>query len=68
MTVIIIEVMDVNDNAPVFEQDVYVVEVDEEEATINKSNQKYLLTVSVHLCICELFSLINLFIFPFKLN
>jgi len=45
-TTVIIQVLDVNDNAPRFDNAIYnVTDVQEEEAGISKNNHKYLLTV-----------------------
>ena len=48
-TTVIIQVLDVNDNAPKFDNAIYnVTDVQEEEEGISKNNHKYLLTV--HFC------------------
>jgi len=45
-TTVIIQVLDVNDNAPRFDNAIYnVTDVQEEEEGISKNNHKYLLTV-----------------------
>jgi len=45
-TTVIIQVLDVNDNAPKFDNAIYnVTDVQEEERGISKNNHKYLLTV-----------------------
>jgi len=45
-TTVIIQVLDVNDNAPWFDNAIYnVTDVQEEEEGISKNNHKYLLTV-----------------------
>lgn len=45
-TTVIIQVLDVNDNAPRFDNAIYnVTDVQEEEQGISKNNHKYLLTV-----------------------
>ena len=45
-TMVVIEVVDVNDNAPVFDKTIYhVTDLVEEEKGISKSKPKYLLTV-----------------------
>ena len=47
-TTVIIQVLDVNDNAPRFDNAIYnVTDVQEEEQGISKNNHKYLLTVRV---------------------
>lgn len=49
-TTVIIQVLDVNDNAPRFDNAIYnVTDVQEEEPGISKNNHKYLLTVISHL-------------------
>jgi hypothetical protein len=49
-TTVIIQVLDVNDNAPKFDNAIYnVTDVQEEEMGISKNNPKYLLTVSFFL-------------------
>ena len=52
-TTLIIQVLDVNDNPPRFDNAVYnVLDLNEEEPGISKSSPKYLLTVtSIFLCI-----------------
>jgi len=51
-TTVIIQVLDVNDNSPKFDNAIYnVTDVQEEEKGISKNNPKYLLTVSsMHYC------------------
>ena len=45
-TTVIIQVLDVNDNAPRFDNAIYnVTDIQEEERGISKNNHKYLLTV-----------------------
>jgi len=45
-TTVVIQVVDVNDNAPQFDSAVYnVLDLVEEETGISKNNPKYLLTV-----------------------
>jgi len=49
-TTVIIQVLDVNDNAPRFDNAIYnVTDVQEEEPGISKNNHKYLLTVRLSL-------------------
>jgi len=48
-TTLVIEVLDVNDNPPQFDNAVYnVLDLNEEEPGISKSSPKYLLTVMSH--------------------
>ena len=53
-TVVVIQVLDVNDNAPKFDNAIYnVTDVQEEEQGITRNNPKYLLTASLlpELCV-----------------
>jgi len=47
-TIILVQVVDVNDNPPKFDNAIYnVTDVMEEERGISKNNPKYLLSVSI---------------------
>ena len=55
-TTVLVQVLDVNDNPPKFDNAIYnVTDISEEEAGISKNNPKYLLTV------CPLVSLSSSF-------
>ena len=53
-TTVRVEILDVNDNPPRFDNAIYnVTDVVEEESGISKNNPKYLLTVIVVTCFCS---------------